>query len=88
MKLTCTISQLTVVVNILCDIIKDPIAGFLVQQPLANENTGRRGVEFATAQHTVAVSHAILERSIVNFTAGISAHRWRMVLLFNPLSVS
>lgn len=68
--------------NVLCDIIEDSIAGLLVLQPLANEDTGGGSVELATAQHAVAVSHAVLEGSIVNFTAGIPADRRRRVILF------
>lgn len=65
----------------LCDIVEDSVASLLVQQPLANKNTGRGGVEFAAAQYAVAVPHAVLERSVVNLAAGVPADRWRMFLL-------
>ena len=61
--------------SVLCDIVEDSIARLLVLQPLADEHTGGRGVELAAAQHAVAVSHAVLEGSVVNLTAGIPAHR-------------
>lgn len=59
--------------SVLCDVIEDAVASLLVLQPLANEDAGGGGVELAAAQHAVAMSHAVLEGSIVNFTAGIPA---------------
>lgn len=74
--------------SVLCDVIKDAVASLLVLQPLANEDAGGGGVELAAAQHTVAVSHAVLEGSIVNFTAGIPADTRRVILKLNPLSIT
>lgn len=65
---------------ILCDVIKDAIASLLVLQPLADEDTGRRGVELAAPQHPVAMSHVVLEGSIVNFTTGVTAATQRMTV--------
>lgn len=74
--------------SVLCDVIEDAVASLLVLQPLANEDAGGGGVELAAAQHAVAVSHAVLEGSIVNFTAGIPADtRRRVILKLNPLSI-
>lgn len=60
--------------NILGDVIKDSVSSFLVLQPLANKNAGRRGVEFAAAEHTVTVAHVVLEGSIIDLPASISTH--------------
>ncbi len=75
-------TRLTAIASVLCDIIEDSVAGLLVLQPLANEDTGGGGVELATAQHAVTVSHAVLEGSVVNLTAGVPADRRRRVNLF------
>lgn len=59
--------------NILGDVIKHSVARLLVIQPMANEDTRRRGVELATLQHSMAVPCAILERAVVHLSTGISA---------------
>ena len=68
-------------VNVLCDIVKDSVAGLLVLQPLACEDAGGGRVEFAAAQHAMAVSHPILEGAIVNLTTGIPAGRKTIIFL-------
>lgn len=60
--------------NVLGDVIEDAVAGLPVLQPLPDEDAGGGGVEFAAAQHAVAVAHVVLEASVVDLTAGVPAH--------------
>lgn len=62
-------------VGVLCDVIKDAVAGLLVLKPLADEDAGGGGVELAAAQHAVTVTHAVLEGPVINFPAGIPADK-------------
>lgn len=63
--------------SVLRDVVEDAVARLLVLQPLADEDAGRGRVELAAAEHAVPVPHAVLEGSIVDFSAGIPVEKTR-----------
>lgn len=59
--------------SVLCDIVKNSISSLLVLQPLSDEDTGTGSVKLAGALHAVAVTHPVLEGTVINFTVGVPA---------------